>query len=291
MMGVGACSFTPGTLPSDALDTSSFDADITTGWSTPMKILELEHPLGCDDPSMTDDLLQIFFGSSRSGGMGQEDIWFAKRGSVNESFGPPEPATELNTMLNETTMKISGNGKVIYFASNRGGTGHDIYFSTRAELDLPWNTPTLVPELSTSNGDWAPFVQSDQLRVVLCSGATVAGEALFVATRPTTGTPWSPLMRIEELDEPARSECDPNEPRSNVLYYSTDFRNDDGTFDIYRASRSSSTTTYSNRESITSVNLPGVNDRDPWVSPDERTMVFASDRDLVNTQIYMTTRR
>jgi hypothetical protein len=285
-----ACSFTPGTLASSGSGDGSVDGDFTTGWSTPVELVELHDAAGADDPSLTDDLLQIYFGSSRPGGMGFEDIWFAKRASIGEPFGEPMPVVELNSSSTETTMRITGNGKAIYFASNRGGTGQDIYFSTRSDLDQPWTTPSRLPELSTSNGDWAPFAQSDQLRVILCSGATELQEALFIATRASTSAPWGPPTRIAELDGVNESECDPVEPRSGVVYYSSNHLNADLRFDIYRASRTSSTSPFGDRTAVSSVNLPGINDRDAWVSADERTMVFASDRDLVNMQIYITTR-
>lgn len=274
---------------SDTLATG--DADVTTGWSTPTKLDELATAMGNDDPSLTDDLLEIYFGSPRAGGMGMEDIWFATRNSIAEPFGTPQPATDLNSTASETTMKITGNGKAIYFASNRAGMGHDIYFSTRTERDQPWSTPTKIDELSTSNGDWGPAAQTDQLRLVLCSGASPMEEALFVSTRASTGATWSTPAKISELDVTNISECDPWEPRSGVIYYGSDYLNgSDGTFDIYRASRTTSGDPYGNRTSH-SVNMPGINDRDPWVSADERTMVFTSDRDLVNFQIYITTRQ
>ncbi len=290
-----ACSFTPGTLSSlDAtqIDTTS-DADVTSGWSTPVELAELRDPngAGADDPSMTDDLLQIFYGTSRAGGMGFEDIWVAKRNSITDPFGEPAPVVELNSAFTETTMRVTGNGKAIYFTSNRGGVGQDIYFSTRTDLDQTWTTPVAIAELSSLNGDWSPFAQSDQLRVVLCSGPTEAQEALFTSTRSSTAALWMLPTRIAELDEVNESECDPVEPRSGVLYYSSNHLNADLRFDIYRASRISSSSPYGNRTPVTSVNLPGVNDRDVWVSADEQTMVFASDRDLVNMQLYITTRR
>jgi Tol biopolymer transport system component len=293
-VALSACSFTPGMLASSdgAIDTTvTGDADITTGWSMPKKIDEIATPMGNDDPSLTDDLLELYFGSPRPGGMGMEDIWVAKRNAITEPFGTPQPVTDLNSSMSETTMKITGNGKAIYFASNRGGTGHDIYFSTRTERDQPWTNPMRVDALSTSNGDWGPAAQTDQLRLVLCSGASPMDEALFVSTRANTAVDWSSPDRIDELDVPNISECDPWEPRSGVLYYGSDFLNTaDGTFDIYRASRNASGDPYGNRTSH-SINMPGINDRDPWVSADERTMVFTSDRDLVNFQIYITTRQ
>jgi WD40-like Beta Propeller Repeat len=289
---VSACSFTPGALTSGVTDSPTIedDANPTVGWTTPTLIAGVSNASGNDDPSLTNDLLELYFGSTRDGGLGGEDIWVAKRASVDLPFGTPEPVTELNSQYAETTMKVTGLGKSIYFASTRGGTGMDIYVSTRAERDQAWSTPAKVNELSTAVPDWAPFAQSDQLRIVICSGSTEAQEALFASTRTSTSEPWGALMRIDELDEPAESECDPNEPRSGALYYSTDHLSTDGTFDIYRASRISSGSPFGNRTAVSAINVQEINDRDPWVSPDERTMVFASDRDGVNIQLYITTR-
>lgn len=283
-----ACSFTPGVLPSDATMTTD-DADITTGWSTPMKILEIATPESNDDPSLTNDLLEIYFGSTRASGMGGEDIYVARRARIEDPFGPATLVTELSSPMSDTTMKVTGGGLSMYISSDRDNLGHDIYVSTRVDTDSPWSMPVRVPELSTLDGDWAPWAQTDQLRVVVCSGINPAQEALFVSKRGSTGEAWGELVKLTELDEMNKTECDPSEPRSNVLYYASN--HESATFDIYRASRTSSTAPYGDRTGISSINLQGINDRDPWVSPDERTMVFASDRDLVNTQIYISTRR
>lgn len=285
-----ACSFSPGPYMASGdanPEALPIDADVTVGWSTPVKIAEIEHAAGNDDPSLTDDLLQIYFGSFRAGG--EEDIWFATRNSVTEPFGEPQPALMLNTAFAETTARITGDGKAIYFASNRVGNNFDTYVATRAAPDQDWGAPVRVAELSSANGDWGPFAQDDQLRVILCSGPSVAQEALYVATRANTASPWGTPVRVAELDESGISECDPIEPRSNVVYYGSSYLNADGTFDIFRASKVSSTAPYGNRTPL-SINMPGITDRDPWVSADERTLVFASDRDLVNTQIYISTR-
>lgn len=288
VLATSACSFTPGVT---LLDAAPGDADETLGWSTPVKIAALDDPFGADDPSLTTDLLELYFGTSRGGGQGMEDIWVAKRTSIDAAFGAPMPVTVLNSPLSETTMKVTGDGKAIYFASDRAGTGHDIYVSTRADVDSPWDVPVRVLELSTANGDWSPFAQSDQLRIVLCSGVNVAQEAMYTSTRPSTSDTWAMPVKVASLDVMDKSECDPMEPRANVLYYASDFLPADNKFHVYRASRATSSQPYSNRTQVSVIAMPGINDRDPWVSPDERTMVFSSDRDLVTYQIYITTRR
>src|SRR4051812_28768819 len=91
-----ACSFTPGTVTSDGhADTSTEgDGGPATGWSTPVQITELADPDGADDPSLTGDLLEIYFGSDRAGSMTTgaaplEDIWVAKRASPTDPWGAP----------------------------------------------------------------------------------------------------------------------------------------------------------------------------------------------------------
>lgn len=289
MVVTSACSFTPGVLPPDArpIDAGADAMDPGTGWSPPTQITELFGTPGTDDPSLTNDLLQIYFGSTRSGGMGNEDIWMAKRTSKDLPFDAPVPVTQLNSGNIETTMKITGLGTAIFFASDRAGGGMEIYVATRPNVDSTWSNPIKVDELSTINDDWAPFAQSDQLRVVTCHGSSETTEALYVATRLSTGNAWGALQRVSELDEPANSECDPNAPSANVLYYSSDYLTPTK-WQTYRASRTSSGMPYGNRTGV-SINLQGFDNRDPWVSPEETTLVFASNRGG-SMQLYMSTR-
>jgi Tol biopolymer transport system component len=293
---LSACSFSDGARPDSG--SGSADAPSTTdagnaafGWSTPVELAELTDTQGVDDPSLTNDLLEIYFGSRRPGSMSSaEDIWMAKRNTTSEPFGTPNNVSALNSTGSETTAKITGDGTAIFFASNRGGNGHDIYVSTRADRDSSWGIPVRVAELSTSNGDWSPYSRSDLLRLVLCSGADIPSEALYTSQRSTTSASWSTPSRIDELDEPGKSECDPDMPTDRALYYSSDYLAPDFTTDIYRASRVTTADPWGNRTSI-SINMPAVDDRDPWVSPDERTLAFASDRNGVNYALYISTRQ
>ena len=57
------------------------------GWSAPVEITELTSGMGDDDPSLTNDLLEIYWGSRRTGGMGSEDIWVATPHVAKRSVG------------------------------------------------------------------------------------------------------------------------------------------------------------------------------------------------------------
>jgi hypothetical protein len=290
-----ACSFTPGTFTSGdgGNDTRSDDSNPVAGWSEPQPIVELSDPDGADDPSLTGDLLEIYFGSHRAGSMGgiEEDIWMAKRNSVSEPFGSPINVTELNTMYVETTPKITPNGKAIFFATNRPGGGPqiDIWVSTRSSRSVTWGPPGKVAEIMTSAGDYAAFANDELLHLIYCNGVT-GDEALYTSDRANTLALWGAPVKVDELDETGINECDPMEPSELALYYSTNYLTAGGTYDIYRAARPTVDDPYGSRTSVDLVNKVGYNDRDPWVSADEQTMVFSSDRGNVNFELYITTR-
>lgn len=263
------------------------DGELTPmGWSAPVEIAELSSGAGDDDPSLTNDLLEIYWGSRRAGGAGGEDIWMAKRGSPSEPWGPAVNVAELSSSAAETTMKVTGDGLAMYFTSTRGGNA-DLYFTSRISRSDSWDTPQLS-SLSTTNGDYGAFVRSDLRHVIFCMGDIVANEALYEADRATAQTTWPTPTRIDELDEPNISECDPMEPTARTLYYASS-RGDGVTYDIYTAQRTSAADPFSARATFDAANLPNVNDRDPWVSQDEKLMVFASDRSGVD-RLYVTTR-
>jgi hypothetical protein len=293
---VGACSFEHGVVPT-GMDSGgrSGSADAPpdmpmsqggTAWSTPVEITELTG-FSEDDPSLTADLLEIYFGSRRTGGAGMEDIWHAKRASVTAPWGTPENVTPLNTMDTETTGKITNDGLFIYFT--RTGNDPDIYFSYRTTTGDPWAAATRVNELSTNDPDYGPAVRLDRLRTVLCRGRTVAEEAIWVTERTSIAQTWPAASVISELDEAGYSECDPMEPTDNVLYFATN-HTADGKYDIVRTSRPNAQSPFTTPVPVAGINADGFEDRDPWVSADEKYMVFSSDRSGGVFKLFLSTR-
>jgi hypothetical protein len=289
-----ACSFTPGVLSSGDASPGDgrADGDETLGWTAPTQIAELADPDGADDPSLTADLLEIYFGSHRTGSMGgiEEDIWMAKRASPTLPFGAPTNVADLNTINVETTPKVTPDGLKIFFASNRGGGATDIWVSTRGSRSVAWGPPGKIAEISTINPDYGAAGTDTLLHLVYCSGASPAQEQLFVSNRANTLALWGSPVAIAELDVASVSECDPHEPNAFAIYYATPYLTGDGTYDIYRAARPTEGDAYGSRTAVSAINLPAFNDRDPWVSADEQTMVFSSDRGGVTYQLYQSTR-
>ena len=76
-------------------------------------------------PSISADGLNLFLMSSRPGGQGGEDIWFATRAKVSDAFRSPR---NLGAMVNSPALdarpNISADGLTLFFMSDRmGGSG------------------------------------------------------------------------------------------------------------------------------------------------------------------------
>jgi Tol biopolymer transport system component len=75
---------------------------------------------------------EVFFFSTRPGGVGGIDLWTSNRQSIDEAWTEPVNVTSLNTMFNDQTPSLSHDGRTLVFASNRPGSlGNDIWISTR----------------------------------------------------------------------------------------------------------------------------------------------------------------
>ena len=184
-------------------------------------------------------------------------------------------------------MKVTGDGLAMYFTSTRSGNV-ELYFSSRMSRSDAWSNPIAsVADRVSTRTTTRRSSQSNRKHVIFCSGDTVASEALYAADRLDILQPWPTPTRVAELDETGISECDPMEPSPRRLYYSSN--RGDGTYDIYTAHRSSAADPYGSRLAFDATNVPGVNDRDPWVSQDEKLMVFASDRTGGVDRLYLTT--
>ena len=75
----------------------------------------------------------MYFASTRTSGRGGEDIWVARRTSMNDRFGDPATVGELDTSNDEVPSFLSADGCRLYFGSTRpGGLGDsDMYVAAK----------------------------------------------------------------------------------------------------------------------------------------------------------------
>jgi hypothetical protein len=245
-------------------------------FSAPIPLTELNTADAEEDPSLPADQLEIFFTSNRLGGAGANDIWTATRASTSEPFGVATPITQINTAMGELHAQVSPDGLSMYFSSNRaGGLGAaDIYFTTRASRSAPWTTPTLVVELSSAGADFVASPDVSGLHLVLGSNRT-GNVDLFVSSRATTSSPWRGPTAIAQLNTIADEQDGMLADGGLALYFSQgDMTNPK---ELMVARRPTVDGVFGAPEPVTEVNS-AMDELDPWVSDDERTIYFNSNR-------------
>jgi Tol biopolymer transport system component len=88
-------------------------------------------------PSITSDGLTIFFDSTRSGGLGGPDLYYATRSKTSDPFGLAIHLQSLSSPGFDARPYISKDGSLLTFSSNRDGSespAPDIWFATRDKI-------------------------------------------------------------------------------------------------------------------------------------------------------------
>jgi WD40 repeat protein len=100
-----------------------------------VRIDELDDPIATDQgATLRSDGREIFFFSTRGGGLGAADIWTSTRESIHDPWEDPKNVVALNSPANEQQPSLSADGRTLVFASGRPGGfgGTDIWIATRS---------------------------------------------------------------------------------------------------------------------------------------------------------------
>jgi hypothetical protein len=235
-----------------------------------------------DNPTLSGDLLQIFFGSERNEDESDVDVFTARRADASERFGEPEPVSVVNSEETETSPAVSLDARELWFASERepnvGET--DVWYSTRSDASAEWSEPVLVEELSSEEKD-TPRPPGFGNRVMpLGSRAIGSGfNATYLATRAGRESPFADPVLIEELVRDELSTVDGFLTEDGLdLYFNFTPDAGEAQGDLYVARRSTAEQAFGNPEPLDELNTEG-DERDPWLSPDGKHLFFSSDRD------------
>ena len=242
----------------------------------PALVAELSVPAKTDNPSLTADLLELFFTSERDGG---QDIFAAERSLRTQPFGPAERVAALNAPGIETSPAVSADGLTLWFASDRpGGAGDlDIWVGTRSARTAAWSAPVNLDTLNSSEKE-IPRPPGQRARVMpMASDRDTPGYyQIHFASRSATSAPFGEPVPVAELVFPNESTVDGFLSDDGLtLFYVTGPAF--GPADLYVASRRSVSDPFEQHAPLDDLNTPS-DERDPWLSPDGRELYFASDR-------------
>ncbi len=227
-----------------------------------------------DDPTLTADRLEIYYSRSTLGSDITGNLMRSTRTSVDSDWDEPTPVGELNTLSDEATPSVSGDGLVLYFVSNRntGDTLASVYRSERSSRDDPWNEPEMVPDLAVGASTLYPFFAESGLeRLVTASDGDLAHEVML-SRRQDRQSPWSDFASIPALS--ALEVTSAAVLRGNLMVLAAGPADLE---DLYQMQRDSMAAPFLPPTPLTELNSPAM-DVDPWLAPEGDYIVFASDR-------------
>jgi outer membrane protein OmpA-like peptidoglycan-associated protein len=183
-----------------------------------------------------DNSFIVFTACHRPDGFGSCDLYMAVR-KGNEWVDPVNLGPVVNSSRWESQPSISGNGRDLYFASNRPGGfgGSDIWKSTRLDNGR-WSTPeNLGKHINTEFDEMAPFIHPDGQTLYFSSRGHpgMGGADLFMSRKNEDGI-WS---EPANLGYPINTHADEINlvvtPAGNEAFISSDLQEGWGGYDVY----------------------------------------------------------
>lgn len=176
-------------------------------------------------------ILFIFKSTTKDGG----DI-FQSELKGNEWGAPVRLGPNINTKYWEGSCSISGDGQLLYFASDRPGGlgGRDIYVS-RKQSDGEWGpAQNLGPSVNTPFNDDAPYIHPDGIHLFFSSEghSSMGGYDLFYSTMKA-GVWAEPINLGFPINTPADERYYVLSADGGTAYYSSDNKGGFGQQDIY----------------------------------------------------------
>ncbi len=195
--------------------------------------------------------LELYFCSTRPGGIGYEDIWVTRRESKDDIWGSP---VNLGQPANSPTLDygafISVDGLELYFNSMRhGGVGsgnHDLYVMRRATISDDWSAPVnlgsvvngpshdISPSLSP-DGRYLFFSDHPSPYYIFHAGGFGLAD-IWATTRATIEDDWGEPVNLGPNINSSGDDCFPRiSPDGSTLYFASGLPGGYGQGDIWKA--------------------------------------------------------
>jgi hypothetical protein len=290
----------------DALDRAASPpaAPTYSPWSPPVNLgppfnSELEESA----PMISKDDLSFYFNSPRPGGLGNEDIYVSRRSGRDQPWGPSANlGPRINTEFNDRIPTLSRDGHWLFFSSNRPGGlgGNDIWVSWRADPndDFGWRQPTNpgAPINSTANDEGPFYFANDDIPVPRLYFASnrpggIGGFDIYVSQGNADGS-FGPVLLVGELSSP-QNDARPNVRQDGLeVFIHSNRVGSVGEADLWVSTRETLQSAWSTPVNLGAPVNSASNDRQPALSSDHLTLLFASGRPggLGSDDLYMTIR-
>lgn len=250
----------------------------------PIAVTEINTSSTEDDVSLTDDLLEIYFASDRSGAY---RVWFSSRTGPGAPWSAPVPLTAFDSGGSPNNPRVSGDGLELVFASTRAPSagGYDLWMSTRATRGDAWPAPVRILELATSEDEFEPWLTSDHQTLYFSLRLASDEVEIYQSRRTLSGSFAPPILRADLSGFDYDGGTWVHESALVAMLHS---ERNGPVSQIFKSRRSTVSETFTMPELVAELDDLD-REEDPWLSPDLRVLAFVSTR-TGNSDIYFTTR-
>jgi hypothetical protein len=249
-------------------------------FGAPVAIAELRTPFNESGLRLSPDGLTGWFASDRPGGLGANDFYATSRADLASPFGQVQHLANVSSVAEDWDPTVSGDGLRLLFGSTRApgdGSDQQLYVASRTAPSSDFGAPAALPLSTLGTQDHQPFLREDGA-VVYWSSARSGLWDIYRAS--ASGGVFGAPTPVDELNSAASQEwCPIVTPDDLTVYFATD-RAAPGTrgdFDLWVATRASTSEPFSNLEPVSEVNSSGP-DLPCFVSADRCTLYVTSNR-------------
>ena len=192
-------------------------ANVDDPWSPPVNLSVLNSVSTDYEPNLSYDGLELYFISTRAGGIGPSDIYVSQRPAPAAPWGPP---INIGSPVNSPGVGnddpfLTQDGLTMFYTSGGAG-GADIWRATRPAVFAPWNPPSQFAPANSGFLDHSPLPEGNGEIVWFSStrGGGAGGSTDFFMTTldPVTGLYSAPV----EIDDMNTADWDSNAWRGGV---------------------------------------------------------------------------
>lgn len=237
---------------------------------------------------LSQDEHEMYFISTRPGGLGLQDIWVTRRQCLSCDWEAPiHLDAPINSNTADVSPTLSDDGKLLFFSSGRnGGLGSgDIYVSQRLSPGGDqWGDPVnLGSEVNTDGNEQGSYyvrlIGEGTASLYFNRPGPTGTQDVYQVYVSDDGMPLGPAVLIPELSDPAGAEQKVGvRTDGHELMLSAVRAGGLGNFDIYVYTRQSANDLWSGPVNLGApINAANL-DQQPALSRDGRTLIFTSIR-------------
>lgn len=253
-------------------DGGGADAACTLGpWSAPRALTQVSTSFDDYGPWLSGDRLELLVTQNR--GAGGVDVRRARRTAIDAPFATPV-TVDWTAGMGAADPDVSADGLTVFFDDS------GFKFATRPDLASDFANAQLLSVLTIGpNGDVNPQLSPDELTIVIDTDANTPGQIHpYFATRSDVQNPfgWSapqPLMAIWGGGTDAHVTFAGD---GSFVLFGSDRASPGGASHIYQSDIVGGV--YATPVLFTPTLGPNGSESDPYITPDGKTVVFASDQ-------------